>query len=246
MDIQAVAFDVNGTLVRILTEEDMDQIFRAAAHFLTYQGIDVRRHEVRDLYFGIMKEQQQASSQEYPEFDAAGIWRSIIEGHLTDFTRALPAEKLEQMPLFLAEMARGISRHALHLYPHVREVLDAVRERYPLALVTDAQSAYARAELHKVGLLDYFDPIIVSGDYGYRKPDRRLFQFALDGMSVAAENALFVGNDMYRDIFGAREAGMKTVMFDSDQGTKVHPDCVPDYTMTDFRDLLKILDLPCL
>src|SRR5712691_8838796 len=241
MDIRAIVLDLNGTLVRILTEDGMDQIFRSAAHFLTYQGIDLRRHQVRDLYFQIMKEQQQASSQEYPEFDAVGIWRSIIERHMTDFTRTLPAGKLKQMPLFLAEMSRGISRRRLGLYPHVREVLDVLRERYPLALVTDAQSAYARAELHRVGLLDYFDPIVVSGDHGYRKPDRRLFQAALDGMNVAAANAMYVGNDMHRDIFGAREAGLTTVMFDSDQGKKAYRDCVPDYTITDLRDLLAIL-----
>ena len=145
------------------------------------------------------------------------------------------------MPLFLAEMYRGISRCRLRLYPHVREVLDVLREHYPLAVVTDAQSTYARGELHKVGLLDYFDPIVVSGDHGYRKPDRRLFQFALDGMGVAAENALYVGNDMHRDIFGAQEAGMTTVKFESDQGADVHLDCVPDYTITDLRDLLTIL-----
>jgi putative hydrolase of the HAD superfamily len=67
---------------------------------------------------------------------------------------------------------------------------------------------------------------------------------ALDGMGVPAGNALFVGNDMYRDIHGAREAGLKTVMFDSDQGAKAYLDCAPDYTITDFRDLLKILGLP--
>jgi len=243
MDIRAVAFDVNGTLVRILTEDGMDQIFRSAAHFLTYQGIDLRRHQVRELYFRIMAEQQRTSSEEHPEFDAVGIWRSIIDGHMTHFTRTLPVEKLEQMPLFLAEMSRGISRRRLSLYPHVREVLDVLRERYPLALVTDAQSAYTRGELHKVGLLDYFDPIVISGDHGYRKPDRRLFQFALDGMGVAAENALYVGNDMHRDIFGAREAGMPTVMFESGQGKSAYLDCVPDYRITDFRDLLKILGL---
>src|SRR6266581_2287189 len=244
MDIRAVAFDVNGTLVRILTEDGMDQIFRSAAHFLTYQGIDLRRHQVRDLYFAIMKEQQRSSSEEYPEFDAVGIWRSIIEGHATDFTRTLPVEKLEQMPLFLAEMSRGISRRRLGLYPYVREVLDVLRERCPLAIVTDAQSMYARGELHKVGLLGYFDPIIISGDHGYRKPDRRLFRLALDGMGVAAGNALYVGNDMHRDIYGAREAGLTTVMFDSDQGVKVYRDCSPDYAITDFRDLLGILGLP--
>ena len=244
MDIRAVAFDVNGTLVRILTEDGADQVFRAAAHFLTYQGIDLRRDHVRDLYFQIMKEQQQASPELHPEFDAVAIWRSILDAHQTAFTRSLPAEKVTQLPLFLAEMTRGIARRRLSLYPHVRATLDVLRELYPLAVVTDAQSAYTRAELHKVGLLDYFDPIVVSGDHGYRKPDRRLFQSVLDKLGVPAENTLYVGNDMYRDIFGAQESGMKTVMFDSDQGTKVHQDCAPDFTITDFRDLLTIVDRP--
>ena len=83
----------------------------------------------------------------------------------------------------------------------------------------------------------------MSGDHGFRKPDRRLFQIALDGMGVAAENTLYVGNDMHRDIYGARETGMNTVMFDSDQGTKEYLDCVPDYTITDFRDLLNIIGI---
>jgi putative hydrolase of the HAD superfamily len=164
--------------------------------------------------------------------------------HRSDFTRALPAAKLEQVPLFLAEMCRGISRRRLSLYPHVRKVLGVLRERCPLAVVTDAQSTWARGELHKVGLLDYFDPIVISGDHGFRKPDRRLFQLALDGLGVTAEHVLYVGNDMYRDIHGAREAGMQTVLFDSDQNTEVYPNCVPDHTITDFRDLLTILDPP--
>lgn len=243
MEIRAVAFDVNGTLVRILTDEGMEQIFRAAAHYLSYQGIHLGRYQVRELYFRIMQEQLRTSPEEYPEFDAAGIWRSIIDEHKTDFTHTLGADKLAQMPLFLTEMSRGISRRRLQLYPHVREVLNILRGRYPLALVTDAQTAYARGELHRVGLLDYFDPIVVSGDHGFRKPDRRLFQLALDRLGVAPENAMYVGNDMYRDIFGARQAGMWTVMFDSDQGRKTYLDCVPDYTITDLRDLVKILDV---
>jgi putative hydrolase of the HAD superfamily len=244
LDIRAIAFDVNGTLVEIHTEDGMPEIFRAAGHFLTYQGIDLRRHHVQDLYFKILKEQQRASPEEHPEFDAVEIWRTIIEDHMTEFTRALPAEKLAEMPVFLAEMYRGISRRRLRLYPHVREVLDQLRERLPLAIVTDAQSAWARGELHKVGLLGYFDPIVVSGDHGYRKPDGRLFRQATEAMGVAAEHTLYVGNDMHRDVYGAREAGMTTVMFNSDQGTKEYQDCVPDYTIDDHRELLEILDLP--
>jgi putative hydrolase of the HAD superfamily len=244
MDIRAIAFDVNGTLVHILTEDHSSQVFRAAGHLLTYQGIDLRRHEVQELYFRHLKDQQRASPEAHPEYDATAIWQSIIDEHQSDFTRALPAEKLAQLPLFLAELTRGVARRKLRLYPHVRAVLQVLRRHFPLALVTDAQSAYARGELHKVGLLDYFDPIVVSGDHGYRKPDRRLFQLALDGLGVAAEHTLYIGNDMHRDVFGAQQAGMPTVLFDSDQGTKHHGATVPDHTITDWRDLLKILELP--
>ena len=176
LDIRAVAYDVNGTLVEILTEDGADEIFRAAGHFLTYQGVDLRRHHVRDLYFDFMKQQRKSSAERHAEFDAVAIWRRIIEENASDFTKALPAEKLDQLPLFLAEMSRGISRRRLRLYPHVRKTLNVLRDRFPLAVVTDAQSAWARGELHKVGLLEYFDPIVVSGDEGFRKPDRRLFE----------------------------------------------------------------------
>jgi putative hydrolase of the HAD superfamily len=241
LDIQAIAFDLNGTLIKILTEDDRDDIFRAIGHLLTYQGIDLRRHQVRDLYFQTLKQQRAASPEKYSEFDAVAVWRTIIESHASDFTRALPSEKLAQLPVLVAEMYRGMSRTRLKLFPHVREVLDGLREHFRLAVVTDGQSSWARGELHKVGIAEYFDPIVISGDHGFRKPDRRLFQYALDGLGVAAENTMYVGNDMHRDIYGAREAGLTTVMFDSDQGTKEFEGTVPDYRVTDHRELLRIL-----
>jgi putative hydrolase of the HAD superfamily len=125
----------------------------------------------------------------------------------------------------------------------VRTVLDRLRQRFPLAIVTDAQSAYAHGELHKVGLTQYFDPIIVSGDHGFRKPDQRLFEYALQRMGVSAAQTVYVGNDMFRDIYGARQVGMRTIMFDSDQGTKEYEDCAPDYRITDHRELLELIGI---
>ncbi|MBN9096731.1 MULTISPECIES: HAD family hydrolase [unclassified Pseudonocardia] len=241
LNVQAIVFDVNGTLVEIETDEGMDEIFRAIGHVLTYQGIDLRRGDVRELYTRTLKEQRRRSPEEHPEFDAVEIWRVIVEENATDFTRSLPEGKRAQLPLFLAELYRGVSRRRLRLYPYVRDVLDELRTRYPLAVVTDAQSAWARAELHQVGLLDYFDPVVVSGDHGHRKPERRLFDLALDALGVAAADAVYVGNDMHRDIFGAQEAGMRTVMYDSPQGTKEHLDCAPDHRITDYRQLLELL-----
>src|ERR1700730_4139480 len=204
MDIQALLFDVNGTLIDIETDERMEEAYRAIAHFLTYQDITLHRGEVLDLYFQVMKEQFAASTERWPEFDVVAIWREILRRNAGSYTRSLPREELEQMPLFIAEMQRGISRKRLCAYPNVQEMLTNLRKHYPLAIVSDAQSAYAVPELRAAGLAEYFDPIVISGDYGYRKPDPRLFQKALDVLQVQPHQAIFVGNDRFREIFAAR------------------------------------------
>ena len=242
MEIRALLFDVNGTLIDIETDEWMEEAYRALAHFLTYQGIALHRGEVRDLYFQIMKEQFAASHEVYPEFDVVAVWRELIRRYATDYTRSLGPEKLQQMPLFLAELQRGISRKRLVAFPQTQEILAQLKTRHRLAVVSDAQSAYGIPELRAAGLADYFNPIVISGDYGYRKPDVRLFQAALTELQVCPEEAIFVGNDRFRDIWGAREAGMKTILFCSHGNSGGSPDTEPDYILYQYADLPRAIE----
>jgi putative hydrolase of the HAD superfamily len=237
MDIRALLFDVNGTLIDIETDEGLEEIYRAIAHFLTYQGISLHRWEVRDLYFQIMQQQRAESAETFAEFDVVEVWREFLRNKASDYTRSLPSEKREQLPLFLAELHRGIARKRLRLYPQVQETLDQLRSHYRLGVVSDAQSAYAVPELRAVGLLKYFNAIIVSGDYGYRKPDPRLFQKALDALQVRPEQAIFVGNDSYHDIFGAQQVGMKAIFVNSGQDNTSSQTISPDYTISSFTEL---------
>jgi putative hydrolase of the HAD superfamily len=242
MDIRALLFDVNGTLIDIETDEWMEEAYRAVAHFLTYQGIALHRGEVRDLYFQIMKEQFAASTEIHPEFDVVAIWREVLRRYATGYTRSLGSEKLSQMPLFLAELQRGISRKRLVAFPQTLEILAQLKTRYPLAVVSDAQSAYGLPELRAVGLARYFAPIIISGDYGYRKPDPRLFQAALTELQVLPEEAIFVGNDRFRDVLGARQVGMKTILFCPRGNSSGSPETEPDYILYDYADLPRAIE----
>lgn len=242
MDIRALLFDVNGTLIDIETDEWMEEIYRAIARFLSYQGIELRRFEVRDLYFQIMKEQFAASTETYPEFDVVAVWREVLRRHATDYTRSLPPEKLDQMPLFLAEMQRGISRKRLVAFPQTQEILARLKARYPLAVVSDAQSAWALPELRAVCLAEYFAPIVVSGDHGYRKPDPRLFHAALTELQVCPEEAIYIGNDRFRDVLGARQVGMKTILFCPRGNSGGSPETEPDYILYHYADLPRAIE----
>jgi putative hydrolase of the HAD superfamily len=237
MDIRALLFDVNGTLIDIETDEALEEIYRAIAHFLTYQGISMHRWEVRDLYFQLIQQQRAGSAETFVEWNVVEVWREFLHKRASDYTRSLPPEKREQLPQFLAELHRGIARKRLRLYPQVQETLDQLRSHYRMAIISDAQSAYAIPELRAVGLLNYFNPIIVSGDYGYRKPDPRLFQKALDALQVRPEQALFFGNDLFHDIYGAQQVGMKAIFVSSDQGNASYQTIAPDYTISRFAEL---------
>jgi putative hydrolase of the HAD superfamily len=241
MSIKAIIFDVNGTLIDILTDEGMDEIYRAVSHFLTYQGIHMHRGEVRDHYDRIMEEQIKAAGEEQPEFNAVALWHEFLERNL-DPCRRPPPEKMETLPRFLAEMFRGISRHRLQLYPDVKSVLDELKPRFSLAVVSDGQSVWALPEMRATGLDGYFDPIVISSDHGYRKPDPRLFQAALDGVGAGPEEVLFVGNDMYRDVFGAGRLGIKTVFFASNQGRRHIEGVKPDYVIYRFAELRQAIE----
>jgi putative hydrolase of the HAD superfamily len=237
MDIRALLFDVNGTLIDIETDEGLEEIYRAIAHFLMYQGIALHRWEVRDLYVQIMQQQRVQSAETFAETDVVEVWREFLRIKASDSTRSLPPEKREQLPLVLAELHRGIARKRLRPYPEVPETLNQLRLQYHLAVVSDAQSAYAVPELRAVRLLHYFNPIIVSGDYGFRKPDPRLFQKALDALKVRPEQALFFGNDVYHDIFGAQQVGMKAIFISSNQGNRSSQTITPDYTICSFAQV---------
>lgn len=236
MNIRGILFDINGTLIDIHTDEGIDEIYRAISHFLTYHGTYLHRGEVREQYYRIMDEQVKGRGEDHPEFDAVALWREFLTRNV-DPARTPYPEDMQGMPRFLAHMYRGISRHRLELYPDVKSVLDELKPNFPMAVVSDGQSAWAMPEMRAKGIDGYFAPIIISGDYGFRKPDPRLFQTALDGIGAQPEEVLFVGNDMYRDVFGAGRMGMKTVFFASNQGRQHMDGVAPDYIIYRFAEL---------
>jgi putative hydrolase of the HAD superfamily len=243
MNLRAVLFDINGTLIDIETDEGMEEVYRAIGHFLLYQGIYLRRWEVRDLYFQVMKEQFAASTEKYPEFDVVQVWREILRRRNLGVALPLPQEKLQQLPLAIAELQRGVSRKRLKCFPGANEALEWLKQRYLLAAVSDAQTAYALPEVRAVGLHTYFDTTVVSGDYGYRKPDARLFQMALDRLKVRAAVAIFVGNDTFRDVFGAHQLGLRTILFwQSGNPLPSSSGVEPDYIIYDLADLPRAVD----
>jgi putative hydrolase of the HAD superfamily len=87
-----------------------------------------------------------------------------------------------------------------------------IRDEYRLGLVTNGAPLIQREKLDGSGLARFFDFMIVSGDIGIGKPDRRIFERALEALKVAPYEAAMVGNRLERDIQGAKNAGIRSIL----------------------------------
>lgn len=236
MKFKALLFDINGTVSDILTSESDEELYRVTANFLKYHGVKISSGELKALYFDLNRQQRHESPEEFPEFDVKKIFQAVIEEYGTPSV----------VPVDLAAQAARVFRAAslFHLEPYtgVIEVLTMMKKRYHMAAVSDGQSLWAVPELRMAGLEKFFEFVIVSGDHGFRKPDKRMFSLALERLRITPEQAVYVGNDMYRDVFGAKNAGMKSIFFKSNQGEHAFSGAEPDYIIYNFNELPRAVE----
>jgi HAD superfamily hydrolase (TIGR01549 family) len=99
------------------------------------------------------------------------------------------------------------------ILPGTREVLDRIKGRYPIAVISNSDGKID-AVLTRCGICDCFASITDSGNVGHEKPHRAIFEAALRGMKADPSESLYVGDLYSVDYVGARNAGMQALLFD--------------------------------
>ena len=118
------------------------------------------------------------------------------------------------VPLALETWERE-QRRALRLFDDVLPMLDRLRQDgVRVGLVTNGAGSVQRMKLDAVEATDRFDPLLISGDIGMRKPDPAVFAAALHDAGVAPGSAWYVGDNLWHDVAPAHEAGLTTVWID--------------------------------
>lgn len=94
-------------------------------------------------------------------------------------------------------------------YPEVEEVLERLRNEGVRCGILSNWDFRLRQILEGQELAGYFDPVVISGEVGFEKPDRGMFRKAEELAGVQAETAMLIGDDPLMDGRGATEAGWK-------------------------------------
>jgi putative hydrolase of the HAD superfamily len=100
-----------------------------------------------------------------------------------------------------------------NLFPHAHETLQYLRERYILHLISNGFKESSEMKIERTGIGQYFTHIIISENIGVNKPDKAIFQHALDLAGAEKEESLMIGDSLEADIYGALNFGMDAIYF---------------------------------
>jgi putative hydrolase of the HAD superfamily len=127
--------------------------------------------------------------------------------------------------------AYGIEREkALYILPGAVGSLSYWKNKeIRLALVTNGTSELQRRKLDRFNLASFFDYILIEGEFGAGKPDKRVFEEALAKLHVESSKAWMVGDNLEIDIAGAKNAGIYSIWVDwADTGLPESSPIIPN------------------
>lgn len=230
-DVRAVLFDLDDTITDFASAADAAFI-AAFSDVCEEHGIDV--NELHARYMELFEE----------------YYTLHLEGEITleefrayRFSRAFEMVGLPVDDDFLDLTVDFLYYYDLELetFPGACEVLRALDKVYPLGLITNGPTDPQWEKINKFNLSAIFEVILVSGQLGIAKPDPRIFDVALEGLRVAPEEAIMVGNSLVHDHQGAINAGIRFVW--ANHTGKPLPDGwpEPDYVVGTFYELRDLL-----
>ncbi len=135
------------------------------------------------------------------------------------------------------------------LFEGAREMLMcSYHNGYRMALVADGRVASFRNIFRELGLEHLFEKWIISEELGQEKPARIMFETAMEQMGLSgqdAERIVMIGNNIKRDILGANQVGIRTILQSETPRYPMEvdtPEEMPDYIVASSRELIPLLD----
>ncbi|OCG24881.1 phosphoglycolate phosphatase, bacterial [Gilliamella sp. App2-1] len=220
-DIQAIAFDLDGTLV-----DSVPGLALATQNMLADLNLPTISNEQVKNFVGngidIMLERVFKAIQVDPSTELLAKAKNLFNQH---YDKVIDAET--------------------KLFPNVKETLKVLHDNhYPLALVTNKPAQFLPALLTSLGIKEYFSLVLGGGDVIKLKPHPAPLYQVMATFGLFSDQLLFVG-DSKNDITAAQNANCPTVAlsYGYNYGISIATSN-PDFLLDDFKDILTLLPQP--
>jgi len=213
MKIKWLFFDIDNTLFDSKNMAEHGR--RGAVKTMLSAGLKAKEEPAYEKLKTIIEEQ--GSNYEHP-FD------DLVEFYNKEVRRRIVAAGIVAYHNTTAEY--------LVPFEEVSETLIELSKGYKLGIISNGLGVKQWEKLIRLGLSKFFDLAMISEEVGIEKPNKIIFEDALEKAGCKAGEAVMIG-DKKDDVKPAKEIGMHTV--------SVNPKVKADYNIKEFRELLGVV-----
>ena len=132
-------------------------------------------------------------------------------GRLKEAFKAIDFESNDELIHLLSEeYIRYLANHNA-LFENAIQVLEYLQPKYKMHIITNGFEEVQHRKLKNSNLLPFFDEIITSEKVGVKKPNPRIFEYALDITGAVNGESVMIGDNFEADILGAKNMGMQVI-----------------------------------
>ncbi len=146
--------------------------------------------------------------------------------------------KSEAIPVEFEEDFMNRTSAKPHVFPHAKEILTYLKTKYRIHVITNGFNESQDKKMKSAGLDGFFELVVTSETTGHKKPDPRIFEYAMDQLNTGPDACLMIGDNPDSDILGAQRAGIDQVFFNPEgKGILLQPTFEISH-LKDLEDLL--------
>lgn len=187
-NIRAVAFDYGGVLAYFIDKKSITEMATVAQ--VDFDSFDISMWKFRhELDSG--------------EYDNNRYWTAVLDHCNSPAHRESIIDTLVEMDL------KGFSRMNQGMLCWA----DKLKENgFTTVIISNMAESTYQSLMVQQKWMEHFDATVISGIIGINKPDRRIFNHALERMQLEAAEVLFL-DDLIHNVTGAKEAGLHALLF---------------------------------
>ena len=196
----------------------------------------------------LMDELGYCDPDRYEQYEAVNreCWAELEQGRLKQdrlrlerFTRFFDRYPVPGDAALAAERFVALLGEQSILLPHALEVVRAISEKLPVAIVTNGMTTIQKSRFARSPLTAYVADVVISEEVGASKPRPELFWLALQRLGTAPRDALMIGDGVGSDIRGANAAGIDACWYNP-HGAALPEGVHAEYVISDIRQCVEI------
>ena len=183
-----------------------------------YEHFDLQQYGIPDLK-AFLKAFTQINHQLWNAYDHHKATKETIRKERFPLIMAVlgvkhcPATVLDQLnATYLHDCPRKP-----HLLPHAYRVLEALRPNYELHIISNGFDQVQALKMQSANIEQFFTHVITSESSQHRKPQKGIFEFALQKAKANPQESVMIGDNLITDIGGANAFGIDIVFFNPEK-----------------------------